>query len=119
MTAFSQPGTDSGKVCFSTPVAKAIAIDLVRGDSATAELQATQALVIKYQEKVGLQDSVIAAQSHKETNYLLQIGAYQQKDQINDQMVTILTTENKKLRTQLKVGVVSFGAILLAAVIFN
>lgn len=64
---FSQTATDS-LTCIPTLVAKKIAKDLVRGDSAIAELNLTNKLVFELENKISLQDSVIM--SYKATEKL-------------------------------------------------
>jgi len=119
LTAFSQPGTDNGKVCFTVPTAKAIAIDLVKGDSATAELQATQTLLLQTEAKCMLQDSSIRVYEQKNQTYLKQIGTYEERDVVRQGVIVDLTNDNKKLRFQLKVGVISVGAVLVAALLIK
>lgn len=57
---FSQIVTDS-VTCIPTSTAKKIAKDLVRGDSAIAELNLTNKLVFELENKIVLQDSVISS----------------------------------------------------------
>jgi hypothetical protein len=62
LTAFSQTDTNNKEKvkCFPIHVAKQIAKDLLRGDSAIAELKLTNEQLIKTEEKVVLKDSVIS-----------------------------------------------------------
>lgn len=119
MIAFTQPDTGSGKICFTTPVAKAIAIDLVRGDSATAELKATQTLLIQTETKCIILDSTNQVYQHKQALNLLQLGVYQEKTAINEGVIATLTADNKRLRFQLKVGVISVSALLVVGVLIK
>ena len=107
LTSFSQK--DTSKICFSYNKAKQIAIDLVRGDSAIAELKITNKLVWQLNEKISTQDSTITLYITKEQNYISQINNYDKistkKDEIItglEKDVTKLTKKNNRLKTGLK-----------------
>ena len=107
LTSFSQK--DTSKICFSYSKAKQIAIDLVRGDSAIAELKITNKLVWQLNEKISTQDSTITLYIVKEQNYISQINNYDKistkKDEIItglEKDVTKLTKKNNRLKSGLK-----------------
>ena len=107
LTSFSQK--DTSKICFSYSKAKQIAIDLVRGDSAIAELKITNKLVWQLNEKISTQDSTITLYIAKEQNYISQINNYDKistkKDEIItglEKDVTKLTKKNNRLKSGLK-----------------
>ena len=107
LTSFSQK--DTSKICFSYSKAKQIAIDLVRGDSAIAELKITNKLVWQLNEKINTQDSTITLYIVKEQNYISQINNYDKisikKDEIItglEKDVTKLTNKNNRLKSGLK-----------------
>lgn len=107
LTSFSQK--DTSKICFSYSKAKQIAIDLVRGDSAIAELKITNKLVWQLNEKINTQDSTITLYIVKEQNYISQINNYDKistkKDEIITDLekdVTKLTKKNNRLKSGLK-----------------
>ena len=107
LTSFSQK--DTSKICFSYSKAKQIAIDLVKGDSAIAELKITNKLVWQLNEKISTQDSTITLYIAKEQNYISQINNYDKistkKDEIItglEKDVTKLTKKNNRLKTGLK-----------------
>jgi len=86
-----------------------IAIDLVRGDSAIAELKIINKLVWQLNEKISTQDSTITLYIAKEQNYISQINNYDKistkKDEIItglEKDVTKLTKKNNRLKTGLK-----------------
>ena len=97
LTAFSQTDTNNKEKvkCFPIHVAKQIAKDLLRGDSAIAELKLTNEQLIKTEEKVVLKDSVISTMVIKEKNYISIIGA-------QDSKFTVMENYSKKLEFQLK-----------------
>jgi hypothetical protein len=107
LTSFSQK--DTSRICFSYSKAKQIAIDLVRGDSAIAELKITNKLVWQLNEKISTQDSTITLYIVKEQNYISQINNYDKistkKDEIItglEKDVTKLTKKNNRLKSGLK-----------------
>ena len=107
LTSFSQK--DTSKICFPYSKAKQIAIDLVRGDSALAELKLTNKLVWQLNEKISTQDSIITLYIAKEQNYISQINNYDKiivkKDEIITGLesdVTKLSRKNNRLKSALK-----------------
>lgn len=101
-TAFSQQDTVSDRLCFSTPVAKAIAIDLVKGDSAKAELQATQILLAQIEAREASKDSTINEQRQVITASNIMLGAYQHKEENYKAITTTLNQTVRKQGTQIK-----------------
>ncbi len=69
---FSQ--TDTNKICFPYNTAKRIAIDLVKGDSAIAELKYTHTLVEQYKQSLVERDSVIDTYRTKTATYIQEIS---------------------------------------------
>lgn len=107
MTIFSQ--SDINKVCFDRNIAQKIAIDLVKGDSAKAELDKTKKLVSQLNEKIVEQDSTIKVYIKKDTNYIFQIQKYaeikESQSVINkglEKDIEKLKTENENLKTGIK-----------------
>jgi hypothetical protein len=97
LTVFSQTDTNNKEKvkCFPIHVAKQIAKDLLRGDSAMAELKLTNEQLTKTEEKVVLKDSIISTMVIKEKNYISIIGA-------QDSKFTVMENYSKKLELQLK-----------------
>jgi len=107
LTSFSQK--DTSRICFSYNKAKQIAIDLVKGDSAVAELKITNKLIWQLNEKISTQDSIVTLYIVKEQNYISQINNYDKiftkKDEIItglEKDVTKLTKKNNRLKSGLK-----------------
>lgn len=100
-TAFSQTDTNNKTntpepvKCLPVSTFKSIAKDLLRGDSAIAELKLSNEQIIKLEEKVALKDSVIVTMQKKEENYETIIKAQDDKYQV-------LESHTKKLEVQLK-----------------
>ena len=123
LTSFSQK--DTSKICFSYDKVKLIAIDLVRGDSAIAELKLTNKLVWQLNEKISTQDSIITLYIAKEQNYISQINNYDKiivkKDEIITGLesdVTKLSRKNNQLKSALKWLGGGFVASLLTITTF-
>jgi hypothetical protein len=121
LTSFSQK--DTSKICFSYDKVKLIAIDLVRGDSAIAELKLTNKLVWQLNEKINTQDSIITLYIAKEQNYIGQINNYDKvivkKNEIITGLesdVTKLSQKNNRLKSGLKFLGGGFVASLLVIV---
>lgn len=101
LTSFSQ--TDTSKKlptpepvkCLPVSTFKEIAKDLLKGDSARAELKLANEEISKLEEKVVLKDSVIVTMQQKEENYKTIIGAHEQK-------FTVLENYTKSVELKLK-----------------
>jgi len=107
LTIFSQ--SDINKICFDHKTAQKIAADLVKGDSAKAELQKTQKLVKQLNEKIVEKDSIIKAFVYKDTNYITQIKKYAEiketQSLVNkglEKDIEKIATENKNLKEGIK-----------------
>lgn len=118
LTSFSQK--DTSKICFPYSKAKQIAIDLVRGDSALAELKLTNKLVWQLNEKISTQDSIITLYIAKEQNYISQINNYDKIIIKKDEIITGLESDVTKLsrkNNRLKSGLKFLGGGFVASVL--
>jgi hypothetical protein len=118
LTSFSQK--DTSKICFPYSKAKQIAIDLVRGDSALAELKLTNKLVWQLNEKISTQDSIITLYIAKEQNYISQINNYDKIIVKKDEIITGLESDVTKLsrkNNRLKSGLKFLGGGFVASVL--
>lgn len=100
--AFSQTDTNNKKdkgaepvKCLPVSTFKSIAKDLLRGDSAIAELKLSNEQIVLLEQKVSLKDSVITTMQKKEENYLTIIKS-------QDEKYLVLEDHTKKLEVQLK-----------------
>ena len=123
-TIFSQK--DTSKICFDYKVAKQIALDLTKGDSAKAELKVTKELVEKLNEKIFEQDSVIRIYIKKDTNYLSQVKNYadiQEKHSVIiaglEKDVNNLTTQNNNLKKGIRWVAGGFLGTLISFLTFS
>jgi len=106
LTIFSQ--SDINKICFDQSTAKKIAADLVKGDSARAELEKTQKLVTQLNEKLVEKDGIIKDYIKKDTNYLTQIQKYAEIKEKQSVLVKDLEKDKEKLineNNNLKTGI--------------
>ncbi len=120
-TSFSQ--TDTNKLFISYKVAHLIAIDLIQGDSAMAELEQTQVLLEQVSAQSIEKDTVIGFYLKKEKNYLHQIQDYDKKEEKYKSIVgglesdnATLTRKNKFLKDTLKFfggGIAILAALLI------
>lgn len=123
LTTFSQK--DTNKICFPYSTARQIAIDLVKGDSAIAELKVANKLVWQLNEKVKAQDSLISLHVKKEINYVSQINKLEQSSLVQKELIKILekditnlTRKNNNLKSGLKWLGGGFVASVLTIVTF-
>ena len=105
--SFSQ--IDTNRICFSYDKVKLIALDLVRGDSAIAELKLANKLIWQLNEKSNAQDSLVTLYVAKEENYVGQIANYDQILTRQESIITglekdvaTLTSKNERLKKGLK-----------------
>jgi hypothetical protein len=118
LTSFSQK--DTTKICFPYYKAKQIAIDLVKGDSAIAELKVVNKLVWQLNEKIDTQDSIITLYVAKETNYIAQIDNYEKINVVKDKIITGLESDVEKLNRKnerLKKGFKWLGGGFVASIL--
>ena len=80
LATFSQTGTNKKVHCFPDSVAKQIAIDLIKGDSAKVELAKTNILVNQLEEKAKTSDRLVSMYVNKVSNYASQIDLYRKKE---------------------------------------
>ena len=120
-TSFSQ--TDTSKLCLDYSVAKQVAIDLVRGDSAIAELEQTSILVDQLTFKTTQQDSIINVYKDKDANCLSQINNYNKIREQHTIMVNGLEKdiesikrENKNLRKATTLLGAGFLGVLVSVI---
>jgi len=106
LTTFSQK--DTNKICFDYKIGQKIAVDLVKGDAAQAELKKTQVLVDQLNDKISEKDSIIWIYIKKDTNYLKQIKLYADIQQTNALTISELKKDVNTLETKnnnLKAGI--------------
>jgi hypothetical protein len=105
-TTFSQK--DTNKICFDYKIGQKIAVDLVKGDAAQAELKKTQELVGQLNDKISEKDSIIWIYIKKDTNYLEQLKSYADIQQTNALTISELKKDVNTLKTKnnnLKAGI--------------
>jgi len=103
-TCFSQTVTksytDTQKIVLQVPVAKQIVIDLLRGDSAFAQLKMSNQHIIELENMVSLKDSVIDKMKLKEENYNLIISDERKKTEIYQKELKITQKELKRIKAK-------------------
>ena len=98
---FSQ--TDTNKICFPYPTAKRIAIDLVKGDSAIAELKHTHTIVEQYKQSLVERDSVISTYRTKTSTYIQEISLRDTTISLQKYMMSELKSDVEKANIQLDI----------------
>jgi hypothetical protein len=85
-----------------TPIAKTIAKELVVCDSTKAILDLTKQELSLTQNKVVIKDSIISNHIKKEIIYKQVITNQEQKFDLQNQLITDLKSQNKKLKIKLR-----------------
>ena len=114
---FSQTATNKKVHCFQDSIAKKIAIDLLRGDSAKIELTKTIILVNQLEEKNLTNERLVNTYVSKVANFSSQIDLYRQKEVKYTQIVTGLEKDVKKERNKNKIIKIAAGVFAVLAVI--
>jgi flagellar biosynthesis regulator FlaF len=117
-SSFSQTVTD--KICFSHDKARAIAIDLTRGDSAITELKVINKMVWQLNEKIDAKDSTISIYVSKEKNYIKQVADYEKIVTVQDTVIKGLEKDVKDLtrkNTNLKKGIKWLGGGFVSSIL--
>lgn len=120
LTLFSQTGTNKEPVvCIPQSTAQKIAMDLLRLDSVSVELQSTQTVLHKTESKVVVQDSIIQTYLEKTQTYQKEIVAQNERytlcaDRVTklEDEVTTLAEKNAKLKKWIKALGGTLGASL-------
>lgn len=117
LTVFSQTGTtnrENDVKCFPVSVTKQIAQDLLRGDSALAELKLTNVQLEETEKKVEMKDNIISTYVQKEKNYIKIIDLEREKFNTLKDFNDNLQLELKKQK--LKSKITSIGSISVIGV---
>lgn len=97
-----------------------VAIDLIRGDSAIAELEKTYELIYSLDNKTLRQDSIIQDFTKKDANHIIQIQNYIKIDQQQSEIILGLKDDVDKLQksnNRLKKGLKWLGAGLATTLV--
>lgn len=104
LTASSQVDTNRvQQVCMPIGTAQKIAADLIRLDSVTAEIENTQAILQKTEQKVSIQDSLIAVYKERVLTYQKEIAVQSIRFNTCSQRITVVEKEVVKLASKNKV----------------
>ncbi len=118
LATFSQTGTSKTQMhCFPDSVVKKIAKDLVRGDSARAELAETKILMHQIELKSFANERLVYTYVNKVANYSAQIDLYKQKETKYVEMVSGLEKDVKKEKKKNKIFKIVTGILITSTVI--
>jgi hypothetical protein len=112
LLSFGQVKKDTTEICFPYSVGKQIALDLNKFDQLTEVLKLTEKELKQTQNKVIVQDSIIATMELKEDNYELQIKKEQEKYTIVEDQNKDLRKDIKKIKTKNTIIEIVGGAII-------
>ena len=114
LTAFSQTDTTEKLKCLPVSTFKKIAQDLLKGDSAIAELKLVNEQLIKTEEKVTLKDSVISTMVSKENNFITIIDNQNKKYETLESYTKKIEFQLKKEKVKGKFKTILSGGIVVA-----
>lgn len=122
LSCFSNNDTDTSRttICLPAPVARQIAIDLLRGDSALAELSLTKALINSLEQKIYEKDKIIIQETRSKHDAQSQFEASQNIVNIQANQIAGLQHQNRQLRIGNKLltgGIVVVGSTALIALL--
>ena len=100
LTAFSQQDTIIKVKCLPISVFKQIAQDLLKGDSAIAQLKLSDQQITHIENKVILKDSIINTMKAKEFNYIKVIDTQNEKYNVMEKYSKKLEWDLKKERVK-------------------
>jgi hypothetical protein len=116
LPSFSQTVTqskDSQVVVLPVKVAREVVKDLMRGDSAIAQLSLANIQISQLELKVVYQDSVIQKLKSKEDNYITLIESEKRKNEILNDEIKTTQKELRKVKTKKTFSQIISGAIIL------
>lgn len=116
LPSFSQTVTqskDSQVVILPVKVAREVVKDLMRGDSAIAQLSLANIQISQLELKVVYQDSVIQKLKSKEDNYITLIDSEKRKNEILNDEIKTTQKELRKVKTKKTFSQIISGAIIL------
>ena len=116
LTTFSQTGTNNQQEpvkCLPVSVFKKITKDLLKGDSAMAELNLCNEEIGKLEQKVSLKDSVIVTMEEKEVVYKKIITAHEEKYKILEDYTKSVEMNLKKEKLKGKFKSFIGGGLIL------
>jgi hypothetical protein len=117
LTAFSQNAIVNKKVCFPDSIAKKIAVDLVKGDSAIAELKVTQELVKQLEDINATNKQAITSYVKKMSLYEDQINLFKQKEKVYVEIQTGLEGDVVRLKNRNKFLKISVGVLTITTAV--
>ena len=118
LATFSQTVTNKTQVhCFPDSIVKKVAKDLLRGDSARAELTETKILVHELELKNFTNERLVNTYVNKVANYSSQIDLYKQKETKYVEMVSGLERDVKKEKKKNKIFKIVTGILITSTVI--
>ncbi len=115
LTAFSQ--IDTSKVCIPTHKARLIAADLLRGDSAIAELKSSQFIIKQLRTKLEVKENIINTYVVLDQKNDKIMEAYRQKEDKYEYIVAGLERDVKRYKRRVKILGVTCGVAAITVVV--
>ena len=115
--SFSQNDTVNQKIVLTKPVAKLVVKDLIQGDQTKEELVATNDILVKTQEKLNTQNSLVLNLNTQIKNYDQIIGELNGKYELQERLSKDLELALKKQKRQTTIYKIAAGVGGVATVL--
>ena len=115
--SFSQNDTVNQKIVLTKPVAKLVVKDLIQGDQSKEELVATNDILVKTQEKLNTQNSLVINLNTQIKNYDKIIGELNGKYELQERLSKDLELALKKQKRQTTIYKIAAGVGGVATVL--
>ena len=116
-SSFSQNDTDSTKIVLTKPVAKLVVKDLIQGDQSKEELIATNDILVKTQEKLNTQTSLVINLQSQIKNYDQIVGELNGKFELQERLSNDLEVALKRQKRQTTIYKIGAGVGAVATVL--
>mgnify|MGYP001285410147 CR=1 FL=1 len=119
LPTFSQTVTDTSLVVLPEPIARAVIKELLLGDAAKKELDATNIKLRLIEQKVSVKDSVILNLEKQIENFISADKERIEQLETFDEMTVRLQTDLKKEKASKKLFQASSGILIVAAIVLG
>ena len=115
--SFSQNDTINQKIVLTKPVAKLVVKDLIQGDQSKEELIATNDILVKTQEKLNTQTSLVINLQSQIKNYDQIVGELNGKFELQERLSNDLEVALKRQKRQTTIYKIGAGVGAVATVL--
>jgi len=113
LTAFSNPATDTSKVCLPYGIGKRVAYDLISYDSLKSQDSVTRTVLDSTKRLVVVDDSLINVYEHRDLIAASMISTLREENKTCMDFSSKMILQNRKLRSENKI--VTVGALIIVS----